>query len=202
MEYPNNLYALRTAGRKSQQEIADALSISQSEYSRMEKGRRTIDSYVPQLAKVFNVDEKDITTASQAFRPAALEHGYITQRMPVYGNPDESGGLIWTERPIDMVDKPASMSDNADAYAVYMPSDVMAPRINAGETLFVDPHMPKRSGQSVVVSISNSNVRHILEYRECTPEKMIFFRYNPGETVEFLRNEVESVHVIRGVRFF
>lgn len=202
MEYPNNLYNVRTSARKSQQEVADALSISQSEYSRMEKGRRTIDSYLSQLAKIFNVDEKDITAASQGIRPAQLEHGYVTQRMPVYGNPDKSGGLTWTERAIDMVDKPASMSNNESAYAVYMPSDSMAPRINAGETLFVDTHMPKIKGRAVVVAFHDSNIRQILEYRESTEEKLIFFKYNPAETVEFLHDEVESVHVIRGIRFF
>ena len=202
MEYPNNLYNVRTAARKSQQDIADALSISQSEYSRMEKGRRTIDSYLSQLAKIFNVDEKDITAASQGIRSAQLEHGYVTQRMPIYGNPDKSGGLTWTERAIDMVDKPASMSNNESAYAVYMPSDSMAPRINAGETLFVDTHMPKIKGRAVVVAFHDSNIRQILEYRESTEEKLIFFKYNPAETVEFLHDEVESVHVIRGIRFF
>ncbi len=202
MEYPNNLYNVRTAARKSQQDVADALSISQSEYSRMEKGRRTIDSYLSQLAKIFNVDEKDITAASQGIRSAQLEHGYVTQRMPIYGNPDKSGGLTWTERAIDMVDKPASMSNNESAYAVYMPSDSMAPRINAGETLFVDTHMPKIKGRAVVVAFHDSNIRQILEYRESTEEKLIFFKYNPAETVEFLHDEVESVHVIRGIRFF
>lgn len=202
MEFPNNLYNVRTAARKSQQDVADALSISQSEYSRMEKGRRTIDSYLSQLAEIFNVDEKDITAASQGIRPASLEHGYVTQRMPVYGNPHKSGGLTWTERPIDMVDKPASMSNNESAYAVYMPSDSMAPRINAGETLFVDTHMPKIKGRAVVVAFHDSNIRQILEYRDCTEEKLIFFKYNPAETVEFLHDEVESVHVIRGIRFF
>lgn len=201
MEYPNNLYAVRTAARKSQQDVADALKISQSEYSRMEKGRRTIDSYLSQLAEIFNVDEKDIT-ASTGMRPAPLEHGYLTQRLPVYGNPHKSGGLTWTERPIDMVVKPTSMSSNENAYAVYMPSDSMAPRINAGETLFVDTHMPKVKGRVVVVGFHNSNVRQVLEYRDATEEKLIFFQYNPAKTIEFSHDEVETTHVIRGISFF
>jgi len=201
MEYPNNLYNVRTAARKSQQDVADALSISQSEYSRMEKGRRTIDSYLSQLAEIFNVDEKDIT-AGTGIRPAQLEHGYLTPRLPVYGNPHKSGGLTWTERPIDMVVKPTSMSSNENAYAVYMPSDSMAPRINAGETLFVDTHMPKVKGRVVVVGFHNSNIRQVLEYRDSTKDKLVFFKYNPAETIEFSHDEVETIHVIRGISFF
>ena len=202
MEFPNNLYSVRTAARKSQQEVADALSISQSEYSRMEKGRRTIDSYQTQLAKVFNVDERDIAAASQGVRLAQLEHGHTSFRMPVYGTPDKSGGLSWTGGPIDMVERPSGMMNNVDAYAVYMPSDVMSPRFNAGEVLFVDPNLPLRAGVSAVISIKNSNIRQICEFSEKANGKVVFFTRNPAEKIELLIEDIEDIHVIRAASFF
>jgi len=53
MDYPNKLYTLRNSLRKSQEDMAELLNISQSEYSRLEKGKRRLGVHEMPLKKYF-----------------------------------------------------------------------------------------------------------------------------------------------------
>ena len=53
MEHPNRLYELRNSLRKSQSQMANVLDISQSEYSRLEKGKRRLGVHQISLKKYF-----------------------------------------------------------------------------------------------------------------------------------------------------
>ena len=60
MKFPNNLYVLRNNKGLQQKEVAEAIGVVQSEYSKMERGDRKLGIHLDKLLKFFGVDQDTI----------------------------------------------------------------------------------------------------------------------------------------------
>lgn len=200
MEFPNNLLACRTAARLSQVRVAQELNVSQSEYSRMEIGRRQVGPHAEKLAEIFGVSIERLLEHSK-LETAPPENGYTSTKLPVYGRRmvGRYCMLQFDEEPIEMVDKPSSLT--AHAYGVYVPGDSMEPRIKAGDLLYIEPHQPVRKDDLVVVGYDEAGPREILQYQCQKDDKIILTRANPSETITVNSVDIHTLERVVGVKF-
>lgn len=198
MEYPNNLLALRTTLRLSQSRVADAIGVSQPEYGRIELGRRQIGTHAQKLADLFEVDIDALTET-----PEAPEHdqGYVSLTMPVHGRPIDRMRLDFKCESIEMTSKPSHMAGNKDAYAVYCPGDHMAPRVRAGELLFIDPWRAIKSSDLVLVQLNDNDERAIYEYVSESDQSLTLKSLSSDEPVVLEKFEGQVVHPVAGIKF-
>lgn len=87
-----------------------------------------------------------------------------------------------------------------EAYAVYVSGDSMSPRYEAGEAVFVNPKLPVRKGDYVVVQIAAAQgdpphgfVKRFVSMDEKT---LKLSQWNPKKSLCFARSKVVSVHRI------
>jgi len=204
MEYPNNLLACRTAARLSQMKVAAALEVSQSEYSRMELGRRQVGAHADKLAEIFGVTtDKLLEFKGSNLEIAPPENGYVVTKLPIFGRRvvGRYCMLNFDGEPVEMVDKPASLAANKDAYGVYVPGDSMEPRIKTGDLLYVEPHQPIRKNDLVVVSYGDDGLREIMEYCGHEEDQICLCRKNPADRVLVAQDEVVTMDRVSGVKF-
>jgi transcriptional regulator with XRE-family HTH domain len=202
MEYPNNLLACRIAARMSQMKVAAELDISQSEYSRMEIGRRQVGPHADKLAEIFGVSKERLLEYNK-LDSAPPENGYTTNQLPIFGKRivGQYCMLEFDQEPIEMVDKPSSLASNKDAYGVYVPGDSLEPRVKTGDLLYVEPHQPVRKDDLVVVGYGEDGPREILVYQGQSGDKIILFRANPEEVMKVDSADIKTLERVSGVKF-
>ena len=200
MEYPNNLLACRTAARLSQVRVAQELDVSQSEYSRMEIGRRQVGPHADKLAEIFGVSKERLLEHSK-LETAPPENGFTSIKLAVYGK--QMVGrycmLQFDKLPIEMVDKPSFLT--AHAYGVYVPGDSMDPRVKVGDLLYIEPHQPVRKDDLVVVGYKDDGLREILKYCGHKQGEICFCRLNPHDEFSVDEAEVKTMERVCGVKF-
>ena len=96
---------------------------------------------------------------------------------------------------VDRVERPASLRNVPDAYAVFMHGSSQEPRIRHGELCFVHPHQPPIPGDEVVVQLVNGE-GYIKTYRRRTANRLVCTQYNPSQEVAWPAGEVHAVHRI------
>lgn len=97
---------------------------------------------------------------------------------------------------------PSQLWGVRNAYAVYVSGDSMEPRYFAGETVYVNPHMPARQGDFVVVQVVEDAEElpsgYIKQFVSMTGDKLRLRQFNPAKDMTFDRARVMSVHKIVG----
>ncbi len=96
---------------------------------------------------------------------------------------------------VDRVERPTSLRNVPDAYAVFMHGSSQEPRIRHGELCFVHPHQPPISGDEVVVQLVNGE-GYIKTYLRRTADKLVCSQYNPPKERTWPAAEVKAVHRI------
>jgi len=214
MDYPNKLYTLRNSLRKSQEDMADLLNISQSEYSRLEKGKRRLGVHEMPLKKYF-IDNNIMSDTDSLVETAtanimgstyndkhfdnAYENG--NKMLPVYGTPLLSGGIKWTEEAVNMIDRVPSLKDNAQAYVACVSGDDMKPRLFRGYKVILDPTSTPNPESLVLVEFkSEKNVRYFREFVRSDSDKIVLKKYNPEVENEYKHSDITKIHNVFGLR--
>jgi transcriptional regulator with XRE-family HTH domain len=214
MDYPNNLYTLRNSLRKSQGDMAELLNISQSEYSRLEKGKRRLGVHEMPLKKYFMergvMSEADslVETATAEVRFNTLNSKHFdnhkendNQPLPVYGTPTLSGGIKWTKEAVDMIERVPSLKDNIHAYVACVSGDDMKPRLLRGYKAVIDPTSTPVHESLVLVEFKNeSGVRYFREFVSSDSQKITLKTYNPEVVNEYKHSEILNLHKVFGLR--
>lgn len=137
------------------------------------------------------------TTGVDAHDPSDL--------VPVLGRAagGSDGMYVFNGEVIDLVQRPPSLANVPDAYAVYVDGESMSPRYRPGETVWVHPNKPVRFGDDVVVQIKihdlfSADVPHayIKEYCGWNGDTLRLRQYNPKKEIPIERDDVISVHPI------
>jgi SOS-response transcriptional repressor LexA len=68
------------------------------------------------------------------------------------------GGMAVSREPIARAERPATLTDVEDAYAILVVGRSMKPVLKAGQTLFVNPHLPPRPEDIVVAYFKDGSV--------------------------------------------
>jgi phage repressor protein C with HTH and peptisase S24 domain len=133
-----------------------------------------------------------------------IEDPFNWQTIPVYGQAvgGVDGRFIFNGQKITDVIAPPSLSNVADAYAVYVVGESMEPRYFAGETIYVHPRLPIRKGDFVVVQLKadeeneNEKLGYVKQFLSMDDRRIRLTQFNPVKTLEFSRRDVISVHKI------
>lgn len=127
----------------------------------------------------------------------ALDH-----RVPAYGQAmgGTDGEFVLNGNEITQVPAPASLRGVPEAYAVFVSGESMENRYFAGEVVFVNPRLPVRRGDFVVVQIASKEGDPPLGYvkRFVSMDELVLRleQFKPEKRLEFPRAKVVSVHRI------
>lgn len=99
------------------------------------------------------------------------------------------------------IERPSILAGVARAYAVYIADSSMEPRYFPGETAYINPALPPRNSDFVIVQLRPA-VEGEAPKALCkrlvrrTPTTLVISQLNPEREIEFPLDQVESVHVI------
>jgi phage repressor protein C with HTH and peptisase S24 domain len=221
-------YAREEAGYESATAAAQAIGVDVPTYLGHENGSRGLSRAASRYATFFNVSldwlldgrgeakrgnartaPASSRAASPPREPAPRRRGdgevvgpvAIGFKIPVYGQAvgGEDGRFELNGNRIADVLAPPSLQGVPDAYAVYVVGDSMEPRYFAGETVFVNPRLPVRRGDFVVVQIAEPDgepAAYIKRFMVRDGRNLRLEQFNPKKTIEFPANRLISIHRI------
>lgn len=197
-----------TARGKSGRGLAEALGVNPSQITRMLKGERlikaheipTIEAYLgvslspntPQTARVSEVAPAPVQFPSRSEMPLDV---------PVRGTAvgGESDGFLFENDTIDYVRRPPGIAKTKDVFALYVRGMSMAPRFEEGDLIYLNPHLPARAGDDVVIEFVPSESHEFGEgclkrLVKKTSTKVIVEQFNPQMDLEFDADTVKAIH--------
>lgn|GEM_PF-716312 len=178
----NKIAALAMALELSQEELM-GLDASATDQPKAPQSPRSNASFPPRY---------------QAFS----NQGYIPLMGQAVAGPN--GRFIMNGTEVGRLFVPPMLEGVEGAYAVRVYGTSMEPRFRAGETVWINPHEPVRSGDDVVVQVLNSDEgapdSYIKEFRSQSSKVTRLWQHNPEEgepnEMTFDTNEVFTVHKI------
>lgn len=128
--------------------------------------------------------------------------GYVPLRGQSVGGPN--GRFILNGAEVGRLFVPPTLEGVEGAYAVRVFGTSMEPRFKAGETVWINPHEPVRSGDDVIVQIltdeENQLESYIKEFKSQSAKVTRLWQHNPDDGEEnelaFKSEQVFSVHKI------
>jgi phage repressor protein C with HTH and peptisase S24 domain len=132
---------------------------------------------------------------------------------PVFGNRDlpvfgtaqgGSGALIVTDLAVDYVVRPAPLLRVRDGYGMIVTGDSMSPKIESGDTVLVNPHLPPRNGDTCVFRCHQDDgtvLAVVKKLRRFNDETWFVSQHNPPKDFTLKRSEWQICHVTVGSYF-
>jgi len=90
------------------------------------------------------------------------------------------------------------LSGVRSAYAVYMSSDSQEPVLRHGDLLYVNPVIPPRPGDDVVIELQNGEA-YIKRLLRRTADDMVVQQFNPACELQFPARDIANVHLVVAV---
>jgi phage repressor protein C with HTH and peptisase S24 domain len=128
--------------------------------------------------------------------------------LPVYGravggSPDVDMAYEFDGEALDYIARPSVLSGTREAYGLFVSGTSMEPRYMEGETIYVNPSRPVRSGSFVVAQLRPKRpgdpVRGLVKQLVArTPTKIILRSLNPPDApvLEFPLEQIAKLHLI------
>jgi phage repressor protein C with HTH and peptisase S24 domain len=149
--------------------------------------------------KLSDTGHKRIDNSHEA---AALFGG---RDLPVFGTAQGgSGALIVTDQAVDYVVRPAPLLRVRDGYGMIVTGDSMSPKIESGDTVLVNPHLPPRNGDTCVFRCHQDDgtvLAIVKRLRRFTDETWFVSQHNPAKDFHLKRSEWQVCHVTVGSYF-
>ena len=129
------------------------------------------------------------------------------RRIPLMGQSEAgpNGRFIMNGQKVADVFCPPGLENVPNAYAVRVYGTSMEPRYRAGETVWLNPQLPVRAGDDVVVQLKPEHdgdemASYIKEFRSRSSKVLRLWQHNPEEgeshEIELDNAEVFSVHAV------
>lgn len=221
--------ARKDAGFRSAAEAANSLNVAYPTYAGHENGSRGVTTEALELyARRFKVtadwllkgkeqqvraaenDGEPVTpkapTPNASFPPKYQEFPQ-GQSIPLLGQSagGPNGRFVLNGTEVGRVFCPPMLEGVEGAYAVMVFGTSMEPRYFAGETVWVNPHLPVRSGDDVIAQFVGDEDglpadSYIKRFTSQSSKVLRLYQYNPDEgeehDLEFDADKVFSVHKI------
>lgn len=203
----------REALKMSQVELAKAVGTSQATIDKIENERSIRSRFLPFIFEVLGLPLDDLTKVKitppkpNASFPPRYQQFSQTRSIPVYGQTEAgpNGRFIMNGMKVADVFCPPGLEEVPEAYAVRVYGTSMEPRFKAGETVWLNPRLPVRAGDDVVVQLKAKNdgdeiASYIKEFRSRSSKVLRLFQHNPEEgepkDLEFDSDDVFSIHKV------
>lgn len=172
----------------------------------------------PHLAEMLKVEQQELMSPAKAARLSMTTAGapasesprnarvgapiVIGAKIPVFGQAvgGKDGQFILNGNRIADILAPPALANVPNAYAVYVVGSSMEPRYFAGEAVFVNPRLPVRKGDFVVVQIAEEEgaapSAYIKRYIGKDGRSLRLEQFSPRKTLSMPAARVVSVHRI------
>lgn len=142
------------------------------------------------------------TRVDNQHEPAALFGG---RDLPVFGTAQGgAGALIVTDQAVDYVVRPAPLLRVRDGYGMIVAGDSMSPKIENGDTVLVNPHLPWRNGDTCVFRRHDDDgtvLAIVKKLRRFNDETWYVSQFNPPKDFTLKRSEWQICHVVVSINF-
>lgn len=165
-----------------------------------------LDGTGPEDAAAPLVAEESKRPSPNASFPPQHQRFSSTQTVPLLGlsSGGPNGRFILNGSEVARLFCPPMLEGVSDAYAVRVYGTSMEPRFKAGETVWINPHEPVRSGDDVIAQVLRDDddmpESYIKEFRSRSSKVLRLWQHNPEEgeknELEFDGDQVFSVHKI------
>jgi phage repressor protein C with HTH and peptisase S24 domain len=194
--------ALETSG-KTQSALAKALGVDPAAVSRMlrEGGRRIQAEEIDVIKRFFREGNGDEEPADgHTIIPGESLVG--RRDLPIYASAEGGeGSIILDYDPVDHVKRPLPLESVRGGYGLIVTGESMIPACRPGDILLLNPHMPPRVEDIVVLfrAFRSDTQATVKEYRGATDKIWRVRRYQPQEEDFTLpRDEWRQCHVSVG----
>jgi hypothetical protein len=188
--------------RRTLQKLLDAADSSLAEFEALRIGGRRTAEAVGGLA----VGDAGARWGAAQLPPLPL---LATQIAGIWGDPDSAIELMQlrTEELVDRVPRPASLANDAGAYAITVLGDSMWPRFRPGRRLAVSTNAPIAIGDDVLVklkpanrdSVGGAGVSVMLkEIVRRTGSGVVLRQFNPDVAFEVPTAEIAAIEKVVG----
>jgi SOS-response transcriptional repressor LexA len=125
--------------------------------------------------------------------------------LPVFGTAQGgAGALIVTDMAVDYVVRPAPLLRVRDGYGMIVAGDSMSPKIENGDTVLVNPHLPPRNGDTCIFRCHQEDgtvLAIVKKLRRSTDDTWYVSQHNPPKDFTLKRSEWQVCHVTVGSYF-
>jgi phage repressor protein C with HTH and peptisase S24 domain len=122
--------------------------------------------------------------------------------LPVFGAAQGGrGAVVLTNDPVDWVLRPDSLLRVKDGYGMIVSGDSMSPRIQNGDTVLVNPHLPARAGDACIFRKHEDHGAVeicIKEFVRQTADLWHVKQFNPKKSFTLKKAEWQVCHVTVG----
>lgn len=205
---PEDIKRLLKSTGKSQAGLARALKLDPAIINRMIKGTREIKAREVATIKTYfdQPDQSSVTPDTNVSQPINLAKNDSLVRLPdvevlgtVLGSKEDE--FLILDEPIEFVRRMPGIMGKAKVYALYVQGDSMAPWQESGDLIYVDPNVPARIGDYVVIQLkkakegdgSQAFVKRLVGR---SPTKLRLAQFQPAKEIEFPTDRVASVHKV------
>ena len=188
---------------KSQAGLARHMGWDPSVVSKILRGRRGLK--VQEAAKIrayFGAKIESKAISKNEIQSLSLQP-LGERNLPILGaaKGGERGLFLDNGAFFEMVQRPPTLADVTEAYAVYMVGDSMEPRYFPGEILYVHPHKPPRRGDFVIVQLEPADQAGEPEYlvkqfQRRNEKELVLHQFNPEKDTAFPSARIRAIHKI------
>lgn len=187
--------------------FAAALGVTRGAVGNWETGGGVARESLAAISRQFGVsldwlDGKDLSPPPPAPNAGLPAPAPMVVTVPAYGQAigGDDGYFVLNGRKIADLLAPSSLMGVRDAYAVLVSGESMEPRYEAGEAVFVNPHVPVRRGHYVVAQVRVPGDEmprgYVKRFVRMSGDRLVLEQLNPAKELVFPRQQVVSVHRI------
>ncbi|RCL01983.1 MAG: putative transcriptional regulator [Candidatus Tokpelaia sp. JSC189] len=203
MKLSERIKQARKDARLTQDQMAEQLGITKGAVSQWEAGKtKPRNGTLKKIAKitgkpvVWLMDLNDVISFDEIGR-SSLEKSSI----PVYGqSATGSNDEIDLHQQLFSIACPPQLYGVKNVYALLIPDNMMSPRYELGEIIFIDPTRHARTDDYVVIQIRNDKTSRLQAFIgklvRHNSEELVIRHLNPGLALYFSHEQILSIGLI------
>lgn len=200
--FSDNLRKAREDAGMTHADVARAVRVSREAVSQWESGETApLARRIPQIAAALGVDVATLLTGADGRAPTPASKP-PTGDVPVLAlKRNGPAGAFTIGDVVAGAPRLPRITSSRDVFAVYAPTDVLAPWRQVGELVYFDPHRPAKRGDRVLVELAGEGrPAAIGELEEPSKSGAIRIRtYNPSMVHQF--DAAKVLRVIRAIEW-
>ncbi|HVI92307.1 MAG TPA: S24 family peptidase [Dongiaceae bacterium] len=177
--------------------LANLLGLTPSDLRNMDEGEADILERSSPKSNIFH----NLMRSAEFDLSLGREGDMGNADLPVFGSVKGSfdGSEIDYQNPVMYIERPARLRGVSDAAGLLVSFESMLPRFQPGETVILDPRLPARAGDDVVVELQE-HMAIVKKFVRKTDTYVELRQLNPEKTVKLERSKVVGIYRITDLK--